>query len=128
MAKQVLPDKYRKMSDHELTEKIRRIKDRLGPELVILVHHYQRREIARTENDLLDYLHETWALGRQIREAELAGRHPKNPDACHRYGVCAFWEACAHGMRLEDHPSKFVQLEDVHPELGEARECEPVAS
>ena len=79
--------------------------------------HYRRREVPRTEADLLDYLYEAWQYGKQIREAELAGRHPKNPEACHRYGTCPFWEHCAHGLRLEDHPSRFVRLDDVHPEL-----------
>jgi len=79
--------------------------------------YYAQQAVARTESDLLDYLHDAWALGRQIREAELAGRAPRNPEACHRFGECAFWDVCAFGLRLEEHPDRFRRLEDVHPEL-----------
>jgi hypothetical protein len=52
-----------------------------------------------------------------MREAELAGRAPRNPESCHRFGTCAFWDTCANGLRLEDHPEAFERLDDVHPEL-----------
>lgn len=45
----------------ELTEKILNIKRDLGPELVILAHHYQRMEIV----DLSDYRGDSFGLSRQ---------------------------------------------------------------
>lgn len=82
-------------------------------------YYFQRELVARVEDDLTEYLADVWALGRAIREAERQGQHsPRNPNACHRYGRCAFWDVCAYGLRPEDHPEKYQQLADVHPELG----------
>lgn len=83
-----------------------------GPE-----KYFQRRMIARTDGDLLEYMDDVWAEGRMMREAELAGRAPRNPESCHRFGVCPFWDACAYGLNLADHPEAFVRVDDVHPEL-----------
>lgn len=81
--------------------------------------YYQRKPVPRTESDLKEYLSDTWALSRSMREDEIASRAPRNPDACHRFGTCAFWDVCAYGMRPEDHPNQYVRLADVHPELQE---------
>ncbi|MEZ6008799.1 MAG: PD-(D/E)XK nuclease family protein [Planctomycetota bacterium] len=79
--------------------------------------YFQRREVPRTEDDLRDYLFDAWAEARAMREAELAARSPRNPEACHRFGQCAFWDSCANGLRLEDYPEQFERVHDVHPEL-----------
>lgn len=79
--------------------------------------YFQRRVIPRTDNDLREYLADTWAEGRMMREAEISGRAPRSPEACHRFGQCWAWDHCANGLRLEDHPEAFERLEDVHPEL-----------
>lgn len=80
--------------------------------------YLQRREVPRTEDDLRDYLFDAWAEARTLREAELAGRAPRNPEACFRFGACPFFEHCANGLRLEDAPDLFEQVtESVHPEL-----------
>lgn len=79
--------------------------------------YFQRRTIGRTDGDIREYLDDVWAEGRMMREAELAGRAPRNPESCHRFGTCPFWDACAYGMRLADHPEAFEQVADVHPEL-----------
>lgn len=80
--------------------------------------YFQRREVPRTEDDLRDYLFDAWAEARTLRESELAGRAPRSPEACFRFGVCPFFEHCANGLRLEDAPDQFEQVGDVHPELG----------
>jgi quinolinate synthase len=41
----LLPDAYRKLSSEELDERIRRAKEQLGKDLVILGHHYQRDDV-----------------------------------------------------------------------------------
>jgi hypothetical protein len=79
--------------------------------------YFQRREVARTENDIREYLGDVWAEGRMMREAELAERAPRNPESCHRFGTCPFWDACAYGVRPGDHPEAYVKLDNVHPEL-----------
>jgi hypothetical protein len=79
--------------------------------------YLQRKPVPRTEDDLRDYLFDAWAEARTIREAELAGRAPRNPEACFRFGACRYWEHCANGQRLEDAPDLFERVADVHPEL-----------
>jgi quinolinate synthase len=40
-----LPDEYRNLSDDEMFARIRAAKEKLGPDVVILGHHYQREEV-----------------------------------------------------------------------------------
>jgi quinolinate synthase len=40
-----LPDEYRNLSDDETLARIRAAKEKLGPDVVILGHHYQREEV-----------------------------------------------------------------------------------
>lgn len=47
VGKQLLPEKYNAMSEEEVHERIREIKEKLGRELFIPGHHYQREEVIR---------------------------------------------------------------------------------
>lgn len=78
--------------------------------------YFQRRVIPRLESQIADYRLSVWQAGRAIREAELAGRSPMNPDACFRFGRCPFWDACANGLDLLTSPD-FKVVENLHPEL-----------
>ncbi len=80
--------------------------------------YYQRRIIPRLEDQILDFRQDAWQTGRAIREAELAGRSPRNPEACFRWGQCPYWDACANGLDLTTSPD-FISSENVHPELTE---------
>lgn len=82
--------------------------------------YYQRGEVVRLETEMADALHDVWQLGRQIREAELAKRSPRNPDACVRFGrTCPYFSVCTGEESLVDNP-RFVRS-TAHPELaGEA--------
>lgn len=79
--------------------------------------YFQRKVIARTDRDIREYLLDLWDKGRIMREAEIADRAPRSPDACHRFGTCAFWSVCAYGLNPADHPEMFELVENVHPEL-----------
>ena len=79
--------------------------------------YFRRRRVARTDSDISEYLGDVWAEGRMMREAELAGRAPRNPESCHRFGQCWAWDSCANGLNLADHPEAFERVDDVHPEL-----------
>ena len=79
--------------------------------------YFQRREVPRTEDDLRDYLFDAWAEAHAMREAELAGRAARSPEACFRFGACPFWVNCAEKVRLDDLPDEFERVQDVHPEL-----------
>jgi hypothetical protein len=79
--------------------------------------YFARGEIVRLEEERADALHDVWDIGRQLREAELSGRYPRNPEACIRYGrTCSFFGVCCREESLDD-PSLFEKLDDVHPEL-----------
>jgi len=79
--------------------------------------YFIRRDIARTDNDIREYLADLWAEGRMMREAEIAERAPRNPESCHRFGTCPFWDTCANGLNPADHPDSFAKVDNVHPEL-----------
>lgn len=80
--------------------------------------YFARGEVTRLEQDQRDHAFDAWQLGRQIREAELAQRAPRNPDACVRYGrTCDFFVVCSGEASLED-TTRFRLLEHVHAELS----------
>ncbi len=79
--------------------------------------YYQRGEVTRLDLELDEARHDRWDLARQIRESQLTGRHPRNPEACCRFGTCSFFPACTGEASLDD-PTLFRKLEEVHPELG----------
>jgi len=78
--------------------------------------YHGRREIARLESEIRDGMLDVWQEAKAMRAAELSGRHPRNPDACHQYGTCEFWDVCANGVDPEL-STEYVSLEDVNPEL-----------
>jgi hypothetical protein len=87
--------------------------------------HYQRGEVVRLESEMTEALFDVWQLGQQIREAELAERFPRNPDACVRFGkTCPFFDVCTGQASLED-ASLFRRSKDVHPELSEGEAACP---
>lgn len=85
--------------------------------------YYSRGEVVRLDAEMDEALFDIWQTGQQIREAQLAGRNPRNPDACIRYGKpCPFFEVCSGAASLED-PSLFTRSANVHPELEQSKEA-----
>lgn len=81
-------------------------------------YHYQRGEVVRLEEEMDEALWDVWTLGQQLREAELAHRAPRNPDACTRWGrTCPFFSVCTGEASLED-PTLFTRSTTLHPELS----------
>lgn len=82
---------------------------------------YARGDVVRLEKEMNDALWDIWQIGQQLRESKLAGRHPRNPDACVRWGrPCPFFDVCSGEASLED-TTRFRRIEKVNPELaGEA--------
>jgi hypothetical protein len=65
--------------------------------------YFQRAEVVRLEQEMRDALADVWNLGRSMRENEIAGRAPRNPDACVRYGrTCEFFGVCTGEESLDD--------------------------
>lgn len=82
--------------------------------------YYQRGEVVRLEQELTDFRFDLWQLARGMREGELAGRFPRNPDGCSMYGrTCDFFDVCSGSASLDDE-TKFKRIEHVHPELAVA--------
>jgi len=79
--------------------------------------YFGRREIVRTESEILDGMRDVWAQARMIRDAELSGRHPRNPDACHNMGTCEYYDVCAFGVNPAE--STMFQKAAIHAELTE---------
>jgi len=80
---------------------------------------YLRAEVVRLNGDIREAQADHWALGRSLRENHLAGRYPRNPDACVRYGrTCEYFGVCTGEASLDDW-QQFKQAEEIHPELSE---------
>lgn len=80
--------------------------------------YFARGDVHRLQQDMADALTDVWQLAQSLREEELAGRAPRNPDACMQPGrTCPFLAACA-GEASIDNPELFQRVEDVHPELA----------
>ena len=63
-----LPDEYRNLSDDEMLARIKAAKEKLGPDVVILGHHYQREEVIQ----FADYRGDSLELSR-IAATQAAG-------------------------------------------------------
>jgi len=84
------------------------------------VKYFARGEVVRLEAEMDEALFDIWQTGQQLREAQLAQRCPRNPDACVRYGkTCEFFDVCTGAASLDD-PTRFTRSTNVHPELAGA--------
>jgi hypothetical protein len=79
--------------------------------------YYQRGEVVRLESEMADAMFDVWQTAQQIRESELAGRAPRNPDACIRFGrTCPYFDVCSGEASLDD-PTRFKKSAQ-NPELS----------
>lgn len=80
---------------------------------------YQRGEIVRLEEDEKDAAADAWQTARAIRDADLTGRAPRNPDACKQYGrSCEYLPVCTRTAAIDD-PILYRVAERKHEELQE---------
>lgn len=97
--------------------------------------YFQRGEVVRLPEEEEDAAYDAWQTARAIRDAQVANRHPRNPDACSRYGrTCSYFDVCCRLASLDD-PTKFQSIENPHRELvqvttkplpkEEAESCNP---
>ncbi len=63
-----LPKEYREAATDDLKERIQAVRDRLGPRLVTLVHHYQRIEVV----EFADMLGDSYALSKNAADQKEA--------------------------------------------------------
>jgi len=62
----IIPEKYLSLSEEEIVENIARLRKRLGHKLVILAHHYQRRELV----NLSDFRGDSYGLSKRAAQQE----------------------------------------------------------
>lgn len=81
-------------------------------------YYYQRREVSRTEDDLLECQHELWQQSQQLIEIRRHGRWYRH--VTRDCTFCEFVGLCLNNVRVDpaSPPSGFVILNNVHPELG----------
>lgn len=87
--------------------------------------YFRRLEVPRLDADLVEYMGDMWAVGREIAEAQNSGRWPKNPRSCDVYSGCPYFEVCA-GRESIDNPHVFQRV-DIHRELTTTTTQENVA-
>lgn len=80
-------------------------------------YYYARLTVARSQSDLVDYLYDVWAVGREIAEAERMGRFSRNPNSCSLFGGCEYFDVCTGCAGLDD-ATRFQKLETANPELA----------
>lgn len=81
--------------------------------------YYQRGPVVRLESEMIEAGRDVWHSVRLIRALEQAEFHPRNTDACFRFGrPCSYFDVCTGVAELTD-PARYVQLTDPHPELAE---------
>jgi hypothetical protein len=81
--------------------------------------YYQRGTVVRLEAEERDAAFDVWQTARLIREAQVAERWPRNPDACVRWGrECAFFPICTSVASLDD-TTLYRKTANVHEELSE---------
>jgi len=56
----VLPEEYRNLDDYSIIERIKRIRDKSGSQLLLLGHHYQRDEIINLSDIIGDSFQLSW--------------------------------------------------------------------
>jgi hypothetical protein len=88
----------------EADETLAEFRARLDLAVAELPDRYFARTIApRVEEAEREAALDTWNTARDIREADLALRHPRNPDACKRWGqLCAYFRVCTGAANVED--------------------------
>lgn len=91
--------------------------------------YYQRGKVVRLARELQAARWDTWSTARQIREAQLSGRHVRNPGACTNYNsTCQYFPVCCGEAAIDD-PHMFTDRESKHSELdGHPSEREGTAA
>jgi hypothetical protein len=84
--------------------------------------YFARRSVARMQEELADYFYDMWSAGREIREAELAKRWPRNPNACMRYGKCEYLSVCCKTADINDE-TMFKHVDNPNQELTVSEEA-----
>lgn len=81
--------------------------------------YYQRGEVFRTEEENREAACDLWQIAHNIRDCQLSGTWPRNPDNCWKYErACDYWPVCVGECSIED-PIRYRKSETPHEELKE---------
>ena len=81
--------------------------------------YYARAEVVRFDGEIREHMADVWATAARIRENQIVGAWPRNPEACVRFGrTCPYFAVCCGEASLED-GSLFVRVENAHRELSQ---------
>lgn len=90
--------------------------DRLLSVLRAEPHEYfAQREVPRTNSDLLEYMADNWALGKQLLYARAKNLWPRNPQACKMMGTCEMFDLCCGRASVDG--VRYRKSDTVHKEL-----------
>lgn len=79
--------------------------------------YFARAPIVRLEEEERDHAFDVWQVTRLMREAELAGFAPKNPDACSNFGGCPYLPVCTGEASIDD-DTRYRTASTAHEELA----------
>jgi hypothetical protein len=80
--------------------------------------YFGRAIIVRMAEEEAEAARDAWAIGRQIREAQLERRWPRNPDGCDSFGsLCSYFDVCTGQANILD-PYRYRTAESTHEELA----------
>lgn len=80
--------------------------------------YFQRRDIARLEEQLLEYMQDMWSVAKLIIESRNENYWPKRISQCFSYGRCPYYEVCAKIASLDDE-SMYTKDKGANPELSQ---------
>lgn len=64
--------------------------------------YFARGEVVRLDQDAREHAFDMWQQTRILREAELSGAAPRNPDACSQFGQCPYFGVCSGEQDIND--------------------------
>jgi hypothetical protein len=97
------PDEYRLRLREDINERPER--------------YFARAPIVRLAEEERDHAFDVWQTTRLMREAELAGFAPKNPDACSNFGGCPYLPVCTGETSIND-DTRYRTANTAHEELA----------
>lgn len=81
--------------------------------------YFARGDIVRLAADEREHAFDLWQQTKLLREAEVAGFAPRNPDACSQFGQCPYFAVCSGEATIDDE-ILFRSADTAHEELENA--------
>lgn len=111
-----VPRLYANQREHDETPE--EFAERLSADIAERPERYfARAEIVRLEKDDDGHAYDTWQQAKMMREAEIAGYAPKNPDSCASFGGCPYLPVCSNETTIDD-DSLYRTADTAHEELN----------